>query len=433
MYLAFDDTDSVQGMCTTFLATEMVREFQDYDLIGLPRLVRLNPAVPWKTRGNAALCLRFGRGGGGRRLIGRMGDSPIFCFDRILKQADGGELLSRGAEVMERWSRVEEEASPGLVVSAKPPRPSLYWSTVRGVVAKEEVEAELRKMGGRTHQLAGGRGIIGASAAMAWRPRDRTYEVLVYRAAARWGSPREVSPEDVAWLDRRFPTTFNNYDTVAHRTAIVPHSPCPILFGIRGDDPQDLVEAIATIRSEEKDRWLLFLSNQGTDDHIIKDWSTLQPGSSYLVKGKVLERPRTIMGGHVVFRLGAKKGLVVDCAAYEPSMSVRATVRQLVPGDEVEVMGELRGEPRSLNLEKVHVLRLAEEVRKVSNPLCPACGKRMQSLGRGAGYRCRQCRTKAEGTEIVTQPVCRALSPGWYEPPVCARRHISKPLKRTCL
>ena len=53
MFVAVDDTDSMKGNCTTFLATEIIREFGDLDLIGNPRLVRLNPATPWKTRGNS--------------------------------------------------------------------------------------------------------------------------------------------------------------------------------------------------------------------------------------------------------------------------------------------------------------------------------------------------------------------------------------------
>ncbi len=45
MYVAVDDTDSMHGNCTTFLATEIIREFDDLNLIGNPRLVRLNPEL----------------------------------------------------------------------------------------------------------------------------------------------------------------------------------------------------------------------------------------------------------------------------------------------------------------------------------------------------------------------------------------------------
>jgi len=298
------------------------------------------------------------------------------------------------------------------------------------LVDKSDVIQELQGVGASTLELCGGRGIIGAAAAMAWKPQDRTYEVLVYRSKGRWGTERKVNADDVAALDRRFPSTFNNFDPFTNRPAIVPHSPCPVLFGIRGDEPDELVEAMATVRSEEKDRWLLLISNQGTDDHIIRRWKTLSPNRSYQITGKVVSKPRTIAGGHVIFRLSAKKRLELDCAAYEPSKSFRHVVRNLVPGDKVTVLGELREEPRTLNIEKMHVLELAEGQRKVANPVCQACGKSMQSMGAKGGYRCRKCGAKASESSAPREPVSRALRPGWYEPPVCSRRHISKPLKR---
>src|SRR3970282_1058864 len=77
LYLAVDDTDSRNGMCTTFLATELVRALSAWDLIGFPRLVRLNPNVPWKTRGNGAICLRLGRGRGARVIIRQNGGAQV--------------------------------------------------------------------------------------------------------------------------------------------------------------------------------------------------------------------------------------------------------------------------------------------------------------------------------------------------------------------
>ena len=57
LHIGIDDTDSVKGGCTTWLATEIIAELPEFDLIGPPRLVRLNPNVPWKTRGNGAVRL----------------------------------------------------------------------------------------------------------------------------------------------------------------------------------------------------------------------------------------------------------------------------------------------------------------------------------------------------------------------------------------
>jgi tRNA(Ile2)-agmatinylcytidine synthase len=429
MYVAFDDTDSTTSMCTTFLATEVLRSLTDHDLIGLPRLVRLNPSVPWKTRGNGALCLRFGKGAGKRTPVGRLGADPVYSFSRCQAPADGDEVLERCSRLLELWSRTGEGASPGLVVSRTPPSPKLYWEAVRKVVERGVVLKELERIGARTYELAGGRGVIGASAAMSWRPRDRTYEVLAYRARERWGAPRQVSAEDVACLDACFPSTFNNFDHGAERTAIVPHSPCPILFGIRGDDLGELPMAMASVRSEEKERWLLFISNQGTDDHIIRRWKALEPWSSYQVRGVVAEAPRSLPGGHVIFRLSLCRGGEVDCAAYEPSKEFRGVVRQLMAGDEIVALGEMRERPRTLNLEKMRVVSLIEVTRRTANPICPRCCKSMGSMGRSGGHRCKRCGLKTfEGESREAVP--RSLQLGWYEPPVRARRHISMPLKR---
>src|SRR5712691_12669580 len=78
LWIGVDDTDSLQGMCTTFLATEIVRDLTtDLDLVGYPRLVRLNPNIPWKTRGNGAICLRIGNGEGRPRVVGESSGRPI--------------------------------------------------------------------------------------------------------------------------------------------------------------------------------------------------------------------------------------------------------------------------------------------------------------------------------------------------------------------
>jgi tRNA(Ile2)-agmatinylcytidine synthase len=145
------------------------------------------------------------------------------------------------------------------------------------------------------------------------------------------------------------------------------------------------------------------------------------------VEGEVLTTPSTVQGGHVIFTLSTKVG-PLECAAYEPSKSFRNVVRSLRPGDLVKAIGELRDRPRTLNLEKFQLVRTAPSFTKVSNPSCPACGKNMKSIGKGQGYRCRECGTKA--LEPVREPESRVLAPGWYEPPVCARRHLAKPLKR---
>ena len=61
MHIGIDDTDSIRKGCTTYIACLLMEELEKLNVkfIDYPNLIRLNPNVPWKTRGNGALCLRF--------------------------------------------------------------------------------------------------------------------------------------------------------------------------------------------------------------------------------------------------------------------------------------------------------------------------------------------------------------------------------------
>ncbi|MCJ7699028.1 DNA-binding protein, partial [Candidatus Bathyarchaeota archaeon] len=61
LHIGLDDTDSTRRGCTTYVAAVLVEELEKLGacFIDYPNLVRLNPNVPWKTRGNGALCLRI--------------------------------------------------------------------------------------------------------------------------------------------------------------------------------------------------------------------------------------------------------------------------------------------------------------------------------------------------------------------------------------
>src|SRR5512137_14628 len=54
MLVGIDDTDSLQGMCTTYLAALLVEKLS---VKGYARLIRLNPNIPYRTRGNGAIAL----------------------------------------------------------------------------------------------------------------------------------------------------------------------------------------------------------------------------------------------------------------------------------------------------------------------------------------------------------------------------------------
>ena len=427
--LAFDDTDAPQGMCTTYLAALIIEELSDYDLLDLPRLVRLNPNIPWKTRGNAAICLTIGHGSGRGKVCGELSGRKVLRYERG-RPADPEELLDRAASVLKRVARFEcDQTNPGIVASNARPPPSLYWRAVREIVPIADVEDLLRRSGAVWRKFKKGRGIIGAASAMSWRPRDRTWEVIAYRSPDRFGTPREIDPRSVIEMDRATKMTFNNYDYDNDHIAICPGSPCPILFGIRGDSADELLRARVMIRGEAQDKWLLFLTNQGTEDHIVpRRISELRPMMSARVHAKVAAHPRTIPGGHVIVPID--DGATIDAAFYEPSRGFREVARQLLPGDEIVLYGSVRREPRSLNAEKLRIVALVEDRQKVRNPVCPSCGKSMGSLGRGKGFRCKICGARASVDSAEWRTLKRRIAPGWYEPPVASRRHLHKPIRR---
>ena len=427
MFVAVDDTDSMRGNCTTFLATEIIRELSsDFDLIGNPRLVRLNPAVPWKTRGNGSLVMKFGHGIGTKHLIGEIDGKPLYCYDESEDQEyDRESVLSRLVPLVNRYH--ESDADPGLFITDDRPDESFYFRGLFTIMKVEDVLDELKRIGASIFTIGCGRGLIGSTCGLAWRPDDYTYELLAYRMPDKWGTPRTVDPESIRHMDSAYPSTFNSWEERMKKVAMVPATPCPVLYGLRGDDMNDLVLASFMIGSEKIYRWVIFLTNQGTDDHIITEYEEMRPNASYLVQGTVVSYAKHIKGGHTFIDIDTKCGRIT-CGAYEPSKEFRYAFDRLIPGDVIEVMGEFREDPATLNVEKLHVMRTVPDIVKVANPRCSVCGKRMVSIGKDQGYRCRDCHTRT--ADAVTEERTRWIVPGWYEPPTAARRHLSKPLKR---
>lgn len=431
MFVAADDTDSMRGNCTTYLATEIIYALtieSGLDLIGYPKLVRLNPAIPWKTRGNGSLVMLFGRGVGSKTAIGEINGELIYSFESKTDwEPDESEVLEIIKPLVEKYHD-PVDSDPGILISKIQPSYDFYRLGVQRVVKRSVVESEICRIGALAYQLGCGRGIIGCVCGMAWVPQDHTYELLTYRPPERWGTKRVFDKESVILADSELVTTFNSFEPHSGKIAIVPNTPCPVMYGFRGDDPAELLKGHDLIKTEQQSRWMIFESNQGTDDHVIISYTSEEfiPNSSYLVCGTVSKVDR-IRGGHTFLTIITDFGELV-CAAYEPSQEFRHMVDWLSPGDVVEVIGELRDNLRTLNIEKIHVISTVDEYCKISNPICDSCNHAMTSIGKGKGYRCKRCGTRSDSP--ILKKNTRWVVPGWYEPPVSARRHLSKPLKR---
>jgi len=406
--IGVDDTDSEEGLCTTYLAAVMMERLKRLgEIRGLPKLVRLNPCVQFKTRGNAAIAFSLET------------KRPIEAEEVALET------------LMELSDFSGPKTNPGLVVTEKEVPAELstfYRRALSEVLEVKEAEEIIEKYGLWSRSFKNGQGLIGALAAIGAEFPDCTYELLAYRRPERWGTPREIDEESVWMADElTYPRTWDTVDHQNRKVVFAPHSKDPVLFGIRGEDPEPLRSALKTIRSEPPERIVIYRTNQGTDAHINRgEIDGVAEDRSYRLRGVVAKEAEAIEGGHLFFPLASEDGKgAIDCAAFEPTKNFRDRVRALVPGDTIEVYGAVK--KRTLNIEKMEVVRLAERKAQTA-PLCPSCGRRMKSAGRGQGYRCRRCGTKAEGKVLAA--ILREIEEGFYEVPPCARRHLSKPLVR---
>lgn len=418
--IGLDDTDSPRGGCTTYIAALLVERLLGLGVrfVDYPNLVRLNPNVPWKTRGNGAVCLR------------------VDC-DPCLE----GDLKKAVVEAVELHSEFDcDNTNPGIVFhTGEVPEPLKRFAArvIQGVVTLDEAEKLIEEHCASAVGYKNMRGLIGALAAVGENLEgDHTYELLAYRTRKNRGKPRRLDGASVIEMDAATKgETFSNFDPETKRPLIAPHGPDPVLFGVRGESAEAVHRAGMMVDTEEPvERWVIFRTNQGTDAHLrrLSSLSGLEPYNPAIAVGEVAARPRTIPGGHVFFPLRDETGQV-DCAAYEPTGRFRDIVRRLIPGDRVRAYGGVRAPQgswgRTLNLEKLEVLHLAPDIR-LANPLCLECGGRTESMGRGQGYRCRRCGLRDRGLTKRVMEVERGLAQDLYLPPPRAQRHLTKPLSR---
>ena len=420
--IGLDDTDSRrEGMCTTYLATRLAERLEaTAGSVKRLCLIRLNPAVEHKTRGNAALAVH----------------TSVSAAEAFRLACD--ELESLAIET-------DAQTSPGLVVAPGDPDdvPEVVCEHSRRALRhKHRLSETLERIETAGYRHRGwaaegceitGRGRIGALAAVgAWAAfEDWTYERIAYRRFERCGTPRRVDLEAVfAAADSEYPTVWDTVDREAGSAVCVPNAPGPILYGIRGDDATAVEhvanEIAASDDTESVETQATFLTNQGTDSHLANgSIGSLRAAAGYRVDGVVSMPPETRAGGHVFYELTAPEtGATVDCVAFEPTKRFRQHIRALRVGDRLTVCGEHTDGTIKLEKFAVRELNRTEQV----TPECPDCGRRMKSAGRNQGYRCRDCGTTAPGK--VSRKVDRALEVGWYEVPPAARRHIATPLVR---
>jgi len=421
MHIGLDDTDSTKGGCTTYLTAVLIEKLQKFNVhfIDYPGLIRLNPNVPWKTRGNGALCLRF-------------------SYNVEFEQ----QIIDTAVDLWEEHSAVKEKGTdPGIVFyqNAEIPAELKAFSkkTETTIVTLKEAATLIKKLGAEAAGFNSCRGIIGALAAIGETLEgDHTYELIAYRTPENLGTKRRVDEASIFEMDKlTSPFTFNNVDSEKGRVIITPRGPDPILFGIRGETSEIVKKAYGIIKPlEPVERWVIFRSNQGTDAHLrqVEKLSILEPYSSVIIKGTVSRNPRIVPLRHVIFAI-KDDSAEVDCAAYEPTGDLRKIARELIVGDTVEVYGAIHkvttNKPLTINLEKINILNLIQKTQQ-ENPVCPNCGKHLKSMGKNQSLRCEKCGSKFAELKKKEVLIPRAVKVGLYVTSTRSQRHLTKPLQR---
>jgi tRNA(Ile2)-agmatinylcytidine synthase len=421
MHIGLDDTDSPRKGCTTYVTALLVEKLQRLgaQFIDYPNLIRLNPNVPWKTRGNGALCLRI------KYNENREEEIKEIVIDAVEEHSD---LDYKGTD-------------PGVVFfkRAKIPKEvkTFAKNAITGIVNLKDALKLLKRFNAEAVGFKKCRGIIGGLAAIGENlQRDHTFEIIAYRLPENCGLKRKVDESSIVKMDEETaPYTFNNVDPETGRVLITPRGPDPILFGVRGESPEIVKKAFKMLKPlEPMERWMIFRTNQGTDAHLkrVKQLSQAKPYHPVIARGIVASNPKIVPRRHVIFPI-KDESAQVDCAAYEPTGFLRKVARKLIAGDFVEVYGGVRApsqnHPLTINLEKLRLLRPAPKI-VYYNPACPKCGKRLKSEGRDKGFRCEKCGSRYINLDKVKVKVKREIRRGLYITSPRSQRHLMKPFRR---
>ncbi|KXA94399.1 hypothetical protein AKJ36_02955, partial [candidate division MSBL1 archaeon SCGC-AAA259I07] len=216
LHIGIDDTDSKQGMCTTYVGAIAVARLKEkkVKLIGTPHLIRLNPNWIHKTRGNCSV-----------------------SFKVKAKESQIPQIKNIVIETVEELAELQiKETTPGVAFyqGEKIPDELKTFSkkVVQEIVTIEQAENLANKIGAEVRKFRKGRGIIGALAAIGHLlEEDYTYELIAYRIEENRGTQRKINKKSVERLNEKtYPETFDNLDFESGDIQITPHTPCPILY-----------------------------------------------------------------------------------------------------------------------------------------------------------------------------------------------------------
>ncbi|MEB3756881.1 MAG: tRNA(Ile)(2)-agmatinylcytidine synthase [Desulfurococcales archaeon] len=414
--IGLDDIDTPGGGCTThlgaLLATYLMKN-KKCMLIDYPNLVRLNPGIPWKTRGNASVVLRI--------------DESCNLSEKELMEITSSFIDSYQGDCKHRNS------SPGIVIYKGYPwikdLRAFYLRTLNDIVLLDDARKIMDKY---SIMYNNGRGVIGALAGIAsLGPGDPyTFELLAYRHPEYWGKERYIDYQSVFKYDLLTgELTFSNIDLEKKKQIITPHGPDPIYFGVRGINPEKLLLALEEIKVNEPIHgWCIYRTNQATSAHE----KIINPPKYYRTSKyncTINNNPKKIPGGHIILEAECHN-TIVNLAFYRESYPLNKLAVMLQPGDRVAITGSVKQRSTSIHptvtVEVLYVKELTTKYIEIA-PRCPKCGTRMKSKGKNKGYACPKCGYYDRNAKKIRIMISRNIVPGRYTPTPMHTAHLVAP------
>jgi len=376
-----------------------------------PYLIRFNPNIPWKTRGNGAVRL-------------------------TIRTKYPKKIKNKIIQFVENYSDTKNGANPGLVFFQNKEIPLTFQKFSKlalwKLIGRKEAKQFVSENNIESFYLGNGQGLVGAISAVGYEFSDHTFELLSYRKKSQFGKKRHIDLNSIKEMQSIVPETFSSYDNDNKRVLITPHGPDPVFYGIRGETAKSVVKASTIVNVDEKlDGYMVFKSNQGTGDHLKNELQVndLRPYTSGFLVGNICNKPVIQKGGHVFFSIQVN-GRKIRCAVYKPTKITQAA-SALIVGDKIKIGGGVRKASKNygrvINVEFLDVLQLVKHSISV-NPTCRKCNKRMKSKGRRQCFQCVKCGNKS--TSKTTLEVPRKIQCKIYIPSVSAHRHLTRPYQR---
>ncbi len=343
--VGLDSFDLPRAGCTTHVSTLLILYLHSkgFELADFPRLVRLNPALPWKTRGNAAISFE---------IDGDLEDVK----QEIVKFL--GELKGGVVVLSEEW--LEDH--------------SFYVEAIEKVVSIDDARRYAERNG--VTWVGNERALPGALASISTSLTDLpNFELLAYRCPENFGTKRKCT------FHTLYDYVYQALSPEVHEDApgiICPKGEDPVLYGIRGKSTAELIALANLIETEDVCCYAFFRTNQhsyttrgsaryvydfGSQNVIIRDVK--------LLKGDILVNDK-----YIIFKETGLTKFFGSMIKYD-KIKIDADVDVIV-------------KPGIRAVAKVAIKKGVMVTRKA--PRCPVCGGPLVSVGRRTiKRRCKRC------------------------------------------